>query len=85
MLDIRNLLKPDGYVAIIIPNINSFIDNIIKSKNENLNKEDHLFHYSTKTLANLLDLAGLEIVTIRTREPIHHWIITLKNINFGLC
>lgn len=73
---IRELLVDNGCLAIIIPNVESFSDNIWFNRNSSLNMEDHLYHYSPKTIVKILDLAGFEILATRTHEPSHHWVTT---------
>jgi len=74
---ISELLDDNGCIAIILPNVNSFTDNIWFEKNLNLNMEDHLFHFSPETLKKMLNFGGFDILELRTHEPSHHWITTL--------
>lgn len=61
---VHRLLKPDGLVVIEIPDFSSSSSRRFKEKWGALQPETHLYHFSKKTLGNLLNQTGHEIIGI---------------------
>lgn len=57
-------MKPGGWLVLSIPNTASFEFNIFKDAWYALHLPNHLFHFSPKTINNLLRLTGWENVKI---------------------
>lgn len=62
---IKNLLKADGMLILIIPNINSITHFIFKKNCMHLDVPRHFLHYSPKSINYLADINGLKIEKIR--------------------
>jgi 2-polyprenyl-3-methyl-5-hydroxy-6-metoxy-1,4-benzoquinol methylase len=59
---IKNLLDPQGVVAIAVPNFNSLLVKILGTKdNSCLLVPDHLTYFSKKGLLTLLERAGFKV------------------------
>ncbi|MHC4619280.1 MAG: class I SAM-dependent methyltransferase [Planctomycetota bacterium] len=61
---LSSLLKPDGLCLLNTPNFNSFNSRLFKDKWYHLDCPRHLYIYTLKTLAALLEKSGLSIVKI---------------------
>ena len=59
---IKELLKGNGLLVIAVPNINSF-DRIYYRKDwKDYSLPVHLYHFSTRTLTKMLNIAGFKVV-----------------------
>jgi 2-polyprenyl-3-methyl-5-hydroxy-6-metoxy-1,4-benzoquinol methylase len=65
MKDIRNVLKKDGYVVIHTGNLGSLTAKI-RGRNNSYFQLGHIVYFSKKTLRELLEKAGFEVVKIST-------------------
>ena len=61
---IQKILKKGGYLAISLPNINSFQSKLFKSSWLHLDTPRHLFFFDASDLVKILQKFGFEIVTI---------------------
>jgi SAM-dependent methyltransferase len=61
---VRKLINEDGLLIIEVPNINSLSFKLFGSKWFNLDIPRHVYHYSPKTLTNLLEINGFEVVRV---------------------
>jgi 2-polyprenyl-3-methyl-5-hydroxy-6-metoxy-1,4-benzoquinol methylase len=68
----RSLLKPNGKMALVVPNLLSYTDRFYGAMNPNLYKRDHLFHYSLGSLKHMLKEYGFKIIYCESVEPYHH-------------
>ncbi|HEU4964683.1 MAG TPA: class I SAM-dependent methyltransferase [Bacilli bacterium] len=66
--EVGSVLKPNGIILFSIPNMNSFTNAIHGPYSPLFTEVDHLFHYSEGNLRLLLEKAGLEIITLFSRE-----------------
>jgi 2-polyprenyl-3-methyl-5-hydroxy-6-metoxy-1,4-benzoquinol methylase len=74
MLDnVRRILKPDGHVWISSPNSQSWLRRLFGRSWINWHVPFHLFHFSSKTLNQLLESSGFEIKELKYVTP-SHWI-----------
>jgi len=64
LLEIRRILKKDGVLGISVPNIDSFYFRIFKGAWFHLDIPRHLYQFSPKTLALLLDIAGFKVIKL---------------------
>ena len=70
LVEARRILKNDGLLIIAVPNINDYIYRlaymIVKFKKpllfDKANREIHLYHFSIRTLTELLEKAGFKVV-----------------------
>jgi SAM-dependent methyltransferase len=58
---VRNLIKPEGVLAIAVPNVDAILIKILKSKSSFLGLPGHLIHFSRRGLSALLQRAGFEV------------------------
>ncbi len=73
----RQLLRPDGWLFIVVPNLHCMTDKLLAGYSATLAKEDHFFHYSSRTLSTMLATGGFAANRIETKEPTHHiWTST---------
>ncbi len=61
LVKIRNLLKPEGVIAIAVPNVDAILIKILKSKSSFLGLPEHIIHFSRKGLGAILQRAGFEV------------------------
>ncbi len=64
---IKQILKPNGWLVIQIPNFNSFQAKLFKKNWGALDIPRHYFHYTPKTISNLLLQNGFKVKTIDQR------------------
>ncbi len=77
--NVRRLLKPDGTLAIYVPNFNylrlkdaGFLSYLRTGKWSNLSPQEHLFQFTPTTLTNLLDSAGFSTLRVDIGRPFSH-------------
>ncbi len=78
-----SLLKKDGLLCIVTPNIESFIAKLLKEKWWHV-RQAHLFYFSLKTLQNLLSQTGFKAVEIRSYKwtfNFHYWATRLEHFS----
>jgi SAM-dependent methyltransferase len=61
LVKIRNLLKPEGVIAIAVPNVDAILIKILKSKSSFLGLPEHIIHFSRKGLEAILQRAGFQV------------------------
>lgn len=71
--NVRRVLKPEGHVWISCPNSQSWFRLLFGSSWINWHVPFHLFHFSSKTLNQLLKSSGFEIKELKYASP-SHWI-----------
>jgi 2-polyprenyl-3-methyl-5-hydroxy-6-metoxy-1,4-benzoquinol methylase len=72
LAQVSAILKPGGWLFIIVPNLASWTDSLFGHSSPVLSKRDHFFHYNPKTLEDVVTLAEFIPVEIATLEPAHH-------------
>lgn len=65
--ELRRILKPNGHLAIDVPNFGSIPAQLFKARWYNLDVPRHLFQFTPATLTSIFDEAGFRILSIRTR------------------
>jgi len=73
LVKLREWIKPGGYLVLSVPNVNSIDFRIFKEYCYANHLPNHLFHFTPKTLSELLKTSGWEL------EKVHHQR-TLSNI-----
>jgi len=71
--NVRRVLKPGGHVWISCPNSESWLRHIFGRSWINWHVPFHLFHLSSKTLAQLLQRSGFEVTELKYATP-SHWM-----------
>jgi 2-polyprenyl-3-methyl-5-hydroxy-6-metoxy-1,4-benzoquinol methylase len=71
--NVKRVLKPEGHIWISCPNSQSWLRWLFGSSWINWHVPFHLFHYSSKTLNQLLKSSGFEIKELKCVTP-SHWI-----------
>jgi 2-polyprenyl-3-methyl-5-hydroxy-6-metoxy-1,4-benzoquinol methylase len=70
--EISQVLKPGGFLFIVVPNVNSWTDALFGKASPTLIKMDHFFHYDPDTLKKMVSQSDFEAIEIDTFEPAHH-------------
>ena len=65
---IKKILKPGGVLAIAVPHFESFQSKLFRGHWFHLDLPRHLFHFSKKTLLELLKERDLEILKVSTQS-----------------
>jgi 2-polyprenyl-3-methyl-5-hydroxy-6-metoxy-1,4-benzoquinol methylase len=84
--EIRHILKPNGILCISTPDIDSLTSKILQAKWWGI-KQSHLFYFSKKTLAKMLDATGFNVVKYSAHArvfSINYWNNRIKNYNIFL-
>lgn len=71
--NIHRVLKPGGHVWISCPNSQSWLRKLFGHSWINWHVPFHLFHFSSKTLGQLLQRSGFEITELKYATP-SHWM-----------
>ncbi|ROL60790.1 class I SAM-dependent methyltransferase [Bacteroidetes/Chlorobi group bacterium MS-B_bin-24] len=66
--DLQKRLNNEGFLFIRVPNFGSFWRRLLKSKWIWFQPENHLFHFTKKSLKNLLSIAEYEVLLIKQRK-----------------
>ena len=61
LVKVRNLIKPEGVLAIAVPNVDAILIKILKSRSSFLGLPGHIIHFSRQGLSALLRRAGFEV------------------------
>jgi len=77
MQEVMRLLKPNGYVVVILPDFECFYSRLFKQFWWALLFDQHLYHFSRKTLSQLFSSCGLNLFLSSTPHtfPHAHWNI----------
>lgn len=66
---IRRILKPDGLMVIQTPNLDSLMAELLRGKWAWLSPPDHIFHFTSATLPQVIIKAGFAVINRHTWEP----------------
>ena len=61
LVKVRKLIKPEGVLAIAVPNVDAILIKILKSRSSFLGLPGHIIHFSRQGLSALLRRAGFEV------------------------
>jgi SAM-dependent methyltransferase len=61
LVKVRNLIKPEGVLAIAVPNVDALLIKILKSRSSFLGLPGHIIHFSRRGLSALVRRAGFEV------------------------
>jgi 2-polyprenyl-3-methyl-5-hydroxy-6-metoxy-1,4-benzoquinol methylase len=61
MKEVKRILKPNGHIIVVTPNLESLWSKILKSNWTNL-KEEHIFYFTPSSLKFLIKKSGFEIL-----------------------
>ena len=64
---VRRLLKPGGVTYLIVPNVDSLACRVLHEEAATFDGRNHLLYFSPRTLRDLLEREGFEVVSTRTR------------------
>lgn len=64
------LLRPAGLVALSVPNWDSFERRLFRERWIALDAPRHLYHFSPKTIRQLLSRCGFRVETLHTQAPV---------------
>jgi SAM-dependent methyltransferase len=75
---IARLLKPGGATYLIVPNVDSLACRVLHDRAATFDGRNHLLYFSGRTLRDLLEREGFEVVSTRTRvaslDPVLEWL-----------
>lgn len=83
LIEIRQILKPDGILCISTPNIDSLISKVLKSYWWGINQA-HLYYFTKHTLFKMLDAAGFCSIKCASHPRIFsfkYWVFRFKIYN----
>lgn len=84
--EVRRILKPNGVLCVSTPDINSFLSRILGARWWGI-QQSHLYYFSKKTLAKMLDAAGFSVIKYRSHIrvfSVDYWGRRLANYNIFL-
>jgi SAM-dependent methyltransferase len=61
LVKVRKLIKPEGVLAIAVPNVDALLIKILRSRSSFLGLPGHIIHFSRQGLSALLQRAGFEV------------------------
>lgn len=76
LVKVRNLIKPEGVIAIAVPNVDAILIKILKSRSSFLGLPEHIIHFSRKGLSAILHRAGFEVNLHRYISRIPYYSIS---------
>jgi len=75
---VSRLLKPGGATYLIVPNVESLATRVLHERAATFDGRNHLLYFSPRTLRDLLEREGFDVVTTRTRvaslDPVLEWL-----------
>jgi hypothetical protein len=75
---VRRLLKPGGATYLIVPNVDSLATRVLHERAATFDGRNHLLYFSPRTLRDLLEREGFDVVETRTRvaslDPVLEWL-----------
>ncbi len=81
---IRTLIKPDGLLVLVVPNIESMGSIIFASRWKSLEPGRHVFHYSPTNLAHMLKMEKFTVTKTCHDYWIHNYYSLFTNIKYLL-
>ena len=76
--EVRRLLKPGGATYLIVPNVDSLATRVLHEQAATFDGRNHLLYFSPRTLRDLLEREGFDVVETRTRvaslDPVLEWL-----------
>jgi SAM-dependent methyltransferase len=76
--EVRRLLKPGGATYLIVPNVDSLATRVLHEQAATFDGRNHLLYFSPRTLPDLLEREGFEVLETRTRvsslDPVLEWL-----------
>ncbi|NQU22870.1 MAG: class I SAM-dependent methyltransferase [Candidatus Nealsonbacteria bacterium] len=76
---VRELLKPGGVLAVYVPSFDylrikdtGWLSRLRTGRHSNLHPQEHLFHFTPRTLATMLTAAGFEPPDLDVGHPFMH-------------
>jgi 2-polyprenyl-3-methyl-5-hydroxy-6-metoxy-1,4-benzoquinol methylase len=76
LVKVRNLIKPEGVIAIAVPNVDAILIKILKSRSSFLGLPEHIIHFSRQGLSAILQRAGFEVKLHRYISRIPYYSIS---------
>jgi SAM-dependent methyltransferase len=76
LVKIRNLIKPEGVIAIAVPNVDAILIKILKSRSSFLGLPEHIIHFSRQGLRAILQRAGFDVKLHRYISRIPYYSIS---------
>lgn len=76
LVKVRNLIKPEGVIAIAVPNVDAILIKILRSRSSFLGLPGHIIHFSRKGLSAILQRAGFDVNLHRYISRIPYYSIS---------
>jgi 2-polyprenyl-3-methyl-5-hydroxy-6-metoxy-1,4-benzoquinol methylase/GT2 family glycosyltransferase len=83
LVEIRRILKSDGILCVNTPDIGSFLSRILRARWWGV-KQSHLYYFTRRSLANMLNEAGFFPVKIKTHArtfSLKYWAQKARDYN----
>lgn len=77
--EIRRVLKPGGFLVVQSPNVESYAFQILKTNWNWLLVPNHLWHFSKKSLSNVLEENGFTIKKVITEDAVYDFASNFKS------
>jgi len=75
---VARLLKPGGATYLIVPNVESLACRVLHERAATFDGRNHLLYFSSRTLRDLLEREGFEVVSTHTcvasLDPVLEWL-----------
>jgi 2-polyprenyl-3-methyl-5-hydroxy-6-metoxy-1,4-benzoquinol methylase/Zn ribbon nucleic-acid-binding protein len=75
---VARLLKPGGATYLIVPNVESLACRVLHERAATFDGRNHLLYFSPRTLRDVVEREGFEVVSMRTRiaslDPVLEWL-----------
>ncbi|MBI2673310.1 class I SAM-dependent methyltransferase [Candidatus Woesearchaeota archaeon] len=78
--DIKRIMKEDGILEISTPNIGSILANISGKKWLHIKPNEHLYYFSPKTLAKILELSSFNLVEYKSFNRVREINVILRKL-----
>ena len=65
--EVSRLLRPGGATYLIVPNVDSLATRVLHERAATFDGRNHLLYFSPRTLRDVLDREGFDVVRMRTR------------------
>lgn len=82
LVGIHSILKDDGILLITVPNIESLGFKLFGGNWYPLQPPRHLYHFSPKTLADILDRLGFAVVSVNHDYHVHNEYSLFESFRF---
>ena len=76
LVKVRKLIKPEGVIALAVPNVDAILIKILESRSSFLGLPEHIIHFSRQGLSAILQRAGFAVSYHRYFSRIPYYSIS---------